>query len=128
MTAISKLPPISRAEAPPVSEPVRKPIPSEREEFSEVLGKALVHKEPLEFSAHAQARLLQHQIRLTPTQMERLNRGVGQAAEKGAKDSLVLLDNLALLVNIRNRVVITAMDGARMRDNVFTQIDSAVIA
>ncbi len=128
MTAISKLPPISRVDTPPASESVRKPIPSEREQFSEVLGKALDRKEPLEFSAHAQARLLQHQIRLTPTQMERLDRGIGQAAEKGAKDSLVLLDNLALLVNIKNRVVITAVDGARMRDNVFTQIDSAVIA
>ena len=128
MTAISKLPPISRVDTPPASESVRKPIPSEREKFSEVLGKALDHKGPLEFSAHAQARLLQHQIRLTPTQMERLDRGIGQAAEKGAKDSLVLLDNLALLVNIKNRVVVTAMDGARMRDNVFTKIDSAVIA
>jgi flagellar operon protein len=56
-----------------------------------------------------------------------LNRGVGQAAQKGAKDSLVLLDNLALLVNIRNRVVVTAMDDARTRENVFTQIDSTVI-
>ena len=127
MAMISKLPPISRVENLPADQSVRRPTGSNSEDFSEVLGKALDRREPLEFSAHARERLLQHQIQLTPTQMDRLERGVGQAADKGGKDSLVLLDNLALLVNIRNRVVITAVDDARMRQNIFTQIDSAVI-
>lgn len=127
MTAISKLPPIPRVENPTLREPIRKPQRSGGERFSEVLEKTLERRAPLEFSAHARARLLQHQIRLTSGQMDRLERGVGQAAKKGAKDSLVVLDNMALLVNVRNNVVITAIDGARMRDNVFTQIDSAVI-
>ena len=127
MTAISKLPPISRTESPASSEkvqPSRKPASSS---FSQVLETALDRGEGLAFSSHARARLLERQIQLTPGQMDRLNRGVGQAAQKGAKDSLVLLDNLALLVNIRNRVVVTAMDDARTRENVFTQIDSTVI-
>ena len=127
MTAISKLPPIPRVEGLPPREPVQRPQRPGHERFSDVLEKTLEKRTPLEFSAHAQARLLQNQIQLTPHQMDRLERGVGQAAKKGAKDSLIVLDNLALLVNTQKSVVITAVDGARMRDNVFTQIDSAVI-
>jgi flagellar operon protein len=127
MTAVSKLPPISRIESPAPSEKVPPSRKSEGSGFSQVLETALGQSEELAFSSHARARLLERQIQLTPGQMDRLNRGVGQAAQKGAKDSLVLLDNLALLVNIRNRVVVTAMDDARTRENVFTQIDSTVI-
>ena len=127
MTAISKLPPIPRVEGLPSREPVQKPQRAGEERFSDVLEKTLEKRTPLEFSAHAQARLLQNQIQLTPNQMDRLERGVGQAAKKGAKDSLIVLDNLALVVNTQKSVVITAVDGSRMRDNVFTQIDSAVI-
>ena len=127
MTTISKLPPISHIESPASSEKVQPSGKSEGSSFSQVLENAVGQSEGLAFSSHARARLLERQIQLTPGQIDRLNRGVGQAAQKGAKDSLVLLDNLALLVNIRNRVVVTAMDDARTRENVFTQIDSTVI-
>ena len=127
MAAISKLPPIPRVEGPPSGQVVRRPAGADGENFSKVLDKELNRRPPLEFSAHAQTRLLQSQIRLTSHQMDRVKRGVGQAALKGAKDSLILVDNMALLVNIPKNIVITAIDGARMHDNVFTQIDSAVI-
>ena len=127
MATISKLPPIPRVEGPPSGQVVRKPTRTDGENFTNVLEKALNRRPPLEFSAHAQTRLLQSQVHLTNHQMDRVEKGVGQAAKKGAKDSLILVDNMALLINIPKNIVITAIDGARMRDNVFTQIDSAVI-
>jgi flagellar operon protein len=127
MTEISKILPVSRVESPAPSEGIQQPRKTGSESFTQVLEKTLQRGTPLAFSAHARARLVERQIALTPNQMDRLEKGVGQAAQKGAKDSLVLMDNLALLVNIRNRTVITAMDDARTQENVFTQIDSTVI-
>ena len=82
----------------------------------------------LKFSAHAQSRLKSRNLSITPQVMEKLNKAVSGAASKGAKDSLILLHNMAFIVNIPNRTVVTAMDGESIRDNVFTNIDSTVIA
>jgi flagellar operon protein len=82
----------------------------------------------LKFSAHAQSRLKSRNLSMTPQVMEKLNKAVSGAASKGAKDSLILMPNMAFIVNIPNRTVVTAMDGESIRDNVFTNIDSTVIA
>jgi flagellar operon protein len=82
----------------------------------------------LKFSAHAQSRVKSRNLSMTPQVMEKLNKAVSGAAGKGAKDSLILLQNMAFIVNIPNRTVVTAMDGESIRDNVFTNIDSTVIA
>ena len=58
----------------------------------------------------------------------RLSEGVGRAAGKGSRDSLVLVDGTAFVVSVSNRTVITAVGSEHMKDNVFTNIDSAVIA
>lgn len=81
----------------------------------------------LKFSAHAKARLEARDIRLTESQLNRINSGVEKAASKGARESLVLVDNLALVVSVKNRTVITAVDDKNIKENVFTNIDSAVI-
>jgi flagellar operon protein len=81
----------------------------------------------LKFSAHAQQRLQSRNIRLTPQEIAGLKDALGKAEAKGAKESLVVMDRVALVVSIKNRTVITAVDGHSMKDNVFTQIDSAVI-
>jgi flagellar operon protein len=67
-------------------------------------------------------------IDLGPQTLERLQQGVDRAAQKGARDSVVLVDGTAFVVSVRNRTVITAVDPGHMRDHVFTNIDSAVIA
>jgi flagellar operon protein len=82
----------------------------------------------LKFSKHAQERLDSRQIRLNDTDMVSLQRAVSRAEEKGAKDSLVLLRDLAFIVSVKNRTVVTAVDGEHITENVFTNIDSAVIA
>lgn len=81
----------------------------------------------LKFSHHAELRLKQRGIELKPEEMKKIESAVDKAAAKGAKDSLLIMNDLALIVNVRNRTVVTAMDGAQLKDNVFTQIDSAVV-
>jgi flagellar operon protein len=82
----------------------------------------------IRWSAHASARLAQRGIELSTEQHARLEAAVDRAAAKGAKDSLVLLDDHALVVSAQNRTVITALGLHQAKENVFTNIDSAVIA
>ena len=81
----------------------------------------------LKFSAHAQKRLASRDIQLDYASIGRLARAVEKAHAKGARDSLMLLNDLGLIVNVPSRTVVTAMDGQRMTDGVFTNIDSTVI-
>lgn len=80
------------------------------------------------FSAHAQTRLQSRQIEMQPGHIARLQSAVGRAAAKGSKDALVLMDDMALVVSVKNRTVVTVVDKDTLKQNVFTNIDSAVIA
>jgi flagellar operon protein len=82
----------------------------------------------IRWSSHASARLRQRGIEFSPEQHARLETAVDKAVAKGAKDSLVLLDDTALVVSAKNRTVITALGMHQAKENVFTNIDSAVIA
>ena len=66
-------------------------------------------------------------INLSAAEMNKIEDAVGKAREKGARDSLILMSDLALVVSVKNNTVITAVDGDSLKDNVFTNIDSAVI-
>lgn len=90
--------------------------------FKDMLQNQLIH-----FSNHAVKRLEQRGITLKPEQLHKIESAINNAAAKGAKDSLILMKDMALIVNVNNRTVVTAMDSKSMKDNVFTQIDSAVI-
>lgn len=81
----------------------------------------------LKFSKHATGRLNDRGIELSDSQMERLNDGVRKAQQKGIRDSLVIVDQLAFIVNVPNNTVVTAMDSTETNDNVFTNINGAVI-
>ncbi|MBG9788101.1 TIGR02530 family flagellar biosynthesis protein [Brevibacillus laterosporus] len=80
----------------------------------------------LSFSQHAVQRMRESGIELQPEDMKRLESGFQKARDKGARESLILMDNVAYVVSISNHKVITAMDESRMKENVFTNIDSAV--
>jgi flagellar operon protein len=82
----------------------------------------------LKFSAHAAARMSSRNIGMTPELMNKLENAVSGAASKGSRDSLILMKNCAFIVNVPNRTVVTAMDGESMQSNIFTNIDSAIIA
>jgi flagellar operon protein len=81
----------------------------------------------LKVSGHAQTRMQSRNIELGLEEWDRVMGGVDRAAAKGAKESLVMVDDVALVVSIKNRTVITAVDKAHLKENVFTNIDSAVI-
>jgi flagellar operon protein len=79
------------------------------------------------FSQHAQDRLKSRGINLSSDDMQKLEGAVDSVAQKGGKDSLVLVGDAALVVSVKNRTVVTALDRNAMQGNVFTNIDSAVI-
>ncbi len=106
----------------PAAPKLRQRTTGEGASFQDVLKTKLVT-----FSHHAETRLKQRGIQLKPEQLQKLETAIDKAAAKGAKDSLVLFQDVAMIVNISNRTVVTAMDSGSMKDNVFTQIDSAVI-
>jgi flagellar operon protein len=83
---------------------------------------------PVAFSKHAVQRLERRNLAVDPASMQRLQDGVDRAAGKGARDAVVLVDDTAFVVSVRNRTVITAVGTDQMKDHVFTNIDSAVIA
>lgn len=88
---------------------------------------AVLRREMLKLSHHAEVRLRQRGIELTNEDWNRIGAAVEKAEAKGAKDSLIVLKGLALIVNVPNRTVVTAVEQASNQDHVFTQIDSAVI-
>ena len=95
--------------------------------FDETLQSQLLGQSGVRLSAHAQKRLAERNVQLTADETARLGDAVERIQQKGADMSLVLMDDLALVVSARNRVVITALDAASAREGVFTGIDSAVI-
>ncbi|MGN0401029.1 MAG: TIGR02530 family flagellar biosynthesis protein [Acetatifactor sp.] len=82
----------------------------------------------LKFSKHAMSRLSDRNISLDSSQLERLNDGARKAGEKGIRESLVLVDQLAFIVNVPSLTVVTAMDSTATDENIFTNINGAVIA
>ena len=93
--------------------------------FDQVLEQEI--KGPLKFSSHAQQRLMSRGIKLEASDLEKMTQAMEQARQKGAKESLFLMDEVAFVVSIKNSTVITAVDKDSLKDNVFTNIDSAVI-
>jgi flagellar operon protein len=112
----------------PVGTPVQIP-PTTGPRFRDVLRQTsdVPQGEPLKFSAHALARLQSRNIQLTPDDVQQMNTMADKAAAKGSKQSLFMMKDVAMVVSIKNRTVITAVDGDSMKDNVFTNIDSAAI-
>ena len=97
------------------------------ESFEQVLRQTLHPQSTVQFSAHAKRRMAVRNVTLSPEQLQRLDSAVGQAAAKGLKEPLVLIEDLALVVSVTNRKVITVIKGGKAEQRVFTNIDGAVI-
>ena len=98
--------------------------------FNDILkqkSQIMIPRQDLRFSKHAAGRLEERNIALSDEQMIRLNDAARKASEKGIKESLVIVDSLAFIVNVPNNTVVTALDRTDSEDNVFTNIDGAVI-
>jgi flagellar operon protein len=81
-----------------------------------------------QFSRHALERVNRRGIQLDQSTLQRLSGGMARAASKGSRDAVVFVDSTAFVVSVPNNTVITAVDSEHMREHVFTNIDSAVIA
>jgi flagellar operon protein len=111
--------PLDIAAPQPRTEPLRGPS------FGDVLAEKTAE---VQFSGHALQRVRRRGIEVGQGTLQRLQAGVDRAAGKGARESVVFVDSTAFVVSVRNRTVITAVDRDHMKDHVFTNIDSAVIA
>jgi len=100
---------------------------SARSDFRTLLANSLGRYENLKFSNHAIGRLEDRGLLLSEDKAERLSKAIDTAQAKGSRESLVLLDELAFVVSVANRTVITACDLANLKEGVFTKIDSAVV-
>lgn len=81
----------------------------------------------LKFSKHASMRLQSRNIELSDEQKERLETGTQRAEAKGMKESLVIIDSYSFIVNVPSKTVVTAMDQSESEENIYTNIDGAVI-
>lgn len=95
--------------------------------FGEVLQKELNKNDNIKFSAHAQKRLEERKITLDKAFINQVNEAFAKVEAKGAKQSLLLLGDVALIASVKNKTIVTAMDGESMNDHVITNIDSAVV-
>lgn len=95
--------------------------------FQELLQQEAVRVDAVKISAHAQKRLQDRNINLGPDDMSKISGAVTKAAAKGARESLLMYGDIALVTSIINRTVVTAMESKDAAEHVFTNIDSAVI-
>ena len=98
------------------------PTSQESVKFKDLLDQSL-----LKFSHHAEVRMAQRGIELPSEGLMQISDAITDAASKGAKDSLIVYGDIAMIVNVPSRTVVTTLDGSQMKSNVFTQIDSAII-
>jgi flagellar operon protein len=111
----------------PVSTRENISIPDKSKQFQKTFESELSGITDLRFSNHAIDRLSDRKVRFNEQTINRLTKAVNKANQKGANQSLVLLDELAFLVSVKNKMVITALEADTMKEGVFTNIDSAVI-
>jgi len=105
-----------------------RPVRSTAVESPPAFAETLAQVQQVRFSNHAQKRLQSREITLSDEHVNRLAQAIEKAEQRGGKSSLVMMDDLAFIVNVRERLVVTAVDPQHRGEGVFTQIDSVVIA
>lgn len=95
--------------------------------FNEILHKTVNKNAELKFSKHASERLDQRNIKLTMEELEKLNNALDNASQKGIKETLIIMEKKAFIANVKNKVIITAAVEEQLCENIFTNIDGAII-
>ncbi|MFW5435150.1 TIGR02530 family flagellar biosynthesis protein [Paenibacillus apiarius] len=95
--------------------------------FQRLLQHELTRTGDVQFSQHAKVRMQERGMVMSAEMMSKMQQAVKQAEDKGSRQSLIIVDNQAFIVNVKSRTVITALDQASQQNHVFTQIDSAIL-
>ncbi len=95
--------------------------------FKDMFSKELASSTGVSFSKHAEQRLFSRGIELSDTTLNKISDAINRANTKGSKETLILTDEAALVVSVKNRTVITVFDRDNLREGVVTSIDSAVV-
>lgn len=98
-----------------------------KDSFKDLLSLKINNSQDLKISKHAKTRMDDRKISMTDELKDKISNAVNKAQDKGVKDSLVLVDKMAFIVNVKSRTIITAVNENDLKDNVFTNIDGAVI-
>mgnify|MGYP000876617770 FL=1 len=105
---------------------VKAPVSGPGKDFPSILSQKLGESRDVKISKHAAMRIESRNIKLDASHVERLKNAVDKASSKGVKDTLVVMDDMAFVVNVNARTVITALNKNELKENVFTNIDGAV--
>lgn len=100
-----------------------KPQKSEGVSFGEVLNSV----SSIKFSKHAEERLKSRDVKLDENQLQRMESALEKAEAKGVKETLLLMDDMAFIASTRSKTIITTVPKENMVENIFTNIDGAVI-
>lgn len=100
---------------------------AKKSEFAHLMQEEIRKEEGLQFSKHAESRIRQRGIEVSEDLMADLNQAVQKAREKGAKDTVIIGAQGAFIVNVPNNIVVTTITEQEMKNNIFTNIDSAVL-
>ncbi len=100
---------------------------STKVQFADILQKEADKAQSVQFSKHAAQRVQERGIEMTDSLLQNLNQAVQKAKAKGSRDVVVIGESGAFIVNVPHNIVITTMSGAEMKENIFTNIDSAVL-
>jgi len=95
--------------------------------FNDFFQNAVKNSQDIKFSKHAQTRMQERKIELSQFELEKIKEAVSKAGSKGIKDSLVLLESVALIINVPSKTVVTTVEKGSIKENIFTNIDGAVI-
>ncbi len=95
--------------------------------FKQMFSAELAESHGISFSRHAHERMFSRGLEMSEENLSKLAGAVDRAQSKGSKETLVMTDDLACVVSVKSRTVITVFDRENLRDGVVTSIDSAVI-
>jgi flagellar operon protein len=112
---------------PNQSKKVQQQVRPPGQSFQEVLQKVKSQEDTVKLSKHASNRLTQRNITLTDVELKKIDTALEKASEKGIKDALIIMDDKAFVANVKNKTIITASTNEQLKENVFTNIDGAVI-
>jgi len=102
-------------------------VQQEGKDFEQVLEKIYKKNQSISFSKHAIERMDKRNMELTSEELNKLEMAFDKAEDKGVRDALIIMGDKAFIASIKNKTIITTLSKEQLKDNVFTNIDGAVI-